>query len=191
MKNLVELGEFLHAQARYAAPDQIRELYIKLVRKVSDAGAADWKKGAKAKQIKNADLIVWLQRLLEEAVHPRISGAKGARRKMKSAGIAPDSIETAVKERDFYLKEILAPIYLQVIDRRLVESEVAALLQTLRAQLDAGVLPDSGPDFHSLCLTRLGELSCRLPAHPPLAFVHGCMYNITERCLHRFRRATA
>jgi hypothetical protein len=190
-KNLVELGEHLHAQGQYAAPDQVRELYAKLVRKVSDAGAAKWHGGGKAKQIKRADLIAWLLRSLEEVLHPGRSGGKVARRKMKTAGIAPDTISAAMEERDLYVKEILSPKYLQANDRRFVEGEVAALLQTLRAQLDAGFLPDSGPGFHSLCLTKLDDLSRQLPVRPPLAFVHGCMYNITDRCLHRFRRAMA
>lgn len=102
-------------------------------------------------------------------------------------------IQTALEQRMYYREEVLKSQYLKITDRKRVEQEVAALLLNLRAQLDAGLLPDSGIEFHNHCLQALAQLRSTLGVVTPplLAFLHGCMYNIADRCLHRFRRASA
>jgi hypothetical protein len=75
----------------------------------------------------------------------------------------------------------------------MIQGEVQAILQVLKSQLDNGTLPDDGVQFHGLCLAELDRLRNELPLNPKpsVAFLQGCMYNVTGRCLHRFRRITA
>jgi len=128
---------------------------------------------------------------LENLIRPVIlGGGKSIQEKMARAQIPQDTIETAKEQRRRYREESLKPQYLMTRDIRLIDDEVTAALQDLRAQLDAGTITDIGVQFHARCLQRLTELHDQLPISPKpsLAFLHGCMYNIVDRCLHRFVR---
>jgi hypothetical protein len=111
---------------------------------------------------------------------------------LEEAGLPVDVIDAALELRRDYRKESLTPKYTDDAGRELIEGEVSAILLTLRSRLDAGNLEDSGVKFHSRCLDELNNLHGTLPPtpRPPLAIVCGCMYVITDRCGHRFRRAT-
>ena len=114
------------------------------------------------------------------------------KRKMEHAKLPPDTVLTAIQQRNLYRQEVLAPKYFDVEDRPFVEGEVVAALQDLVAQLDAGTLPDSGIQFHARCLGALKMLQETLPLEkrPSLSFLQGCMYDVTDRCRHRFLRYT-
>jgi hypothetical protein len=121
---------------------------------------------------------------------PATSGT-ALKEKMADAGIIDTEIESAIESRRRYVLERLSPQYLSLSEQEHIEAEVAAILHTLRSQLDAGSLPDSGIQFHAKCLCELQELQKKLSTSSrpvPLAFLIGCMYNIADRCLHRFRR---
>jgi hypothetical protein len=67
---------------------------------------------------------------------------------------------------------------------------VKSELLTLRALHTAGTLSADGPSFHALCIQRMDEINQQRPAdvEDHSAFLKGCMYDITDRCLHRFAR---
>ena len=128
-----------------------------------------------------------------EAGSPNIGATEKLDAKMRRALLAHDMIGLAIEQVRYYRGEQLRPKYLPLDHQRLVQAEVSAILQGLKSRLDNGKLPDDGVQFHDLCLDELQKLRDRLPVtpKPPLAFLQGCMYNITGRCLHRFRRVTA
>ena len=75
-------------------------------------------------------------------------------------------------------------------DISFVEGEVVAILHGLLSQLDAGVIDKKGIEFHALCLNKLDKLkTSQKHISLSLFFLYGCMYNITDRCSHRFIRA--
>jgi hypothetical protein len=74
-----------------------------------------------------------------------------------------------MEQRSHYRREVLAPKYLDVESRPLVEQEVVATLQDLVAQLDSGQLPDSGIQFHARCLSALKTLQQMLPLEVGIA----------------------
>jgi len=90
-----------------------------------------------------------------------------------------------------YRRRSLSPKYQQAQDRPLLDAEVAAILHALKVKLDSGALPDNGPKLLALCLEKLEKFQGRFhPSQRPLlADLHGSMYAIVDRCLHRFRRA--
>ena len=114
-------------------------------------------------------------------------------RKMKSANLPQDAIIAAHESRNRYRLQGLLDRYSEPQAHRSVEAEVVARLNTLRARLDAGDYADDGPSFYKLCLDDLEALQKAGPDSEKLslAFLHGCMYNITDRCGHRFRRVTS
>jgi hypothetical protein len=191
--NLLKLGRILHAKGLSLAPDQADELYTKLLKKVWDASRADPRIEPLKKRIAREEFEKWLASVASEIGLPSAGATTKLHDKMHGASLAPDVIETAVEQIRHYRGEQLRPKYLRLDDQQLIQGEVTALLQRLKSRLDDGELADNGVRFHHLCLEELERLRDQLPLtpKPPLAFLQGCMYSITGRCLHRFRRVTA
>ena len=192
-RNLRRLHQAIHSLGYVVAPDQLDEIYMRIVRKAWDAATARFRKAPNEKKIRRDDLIIWLRARLDQMLHPAQAPGKRLEVKMKSALLPDDAVMTALEHRSHYLREILSPKYLDVGHRSVVEAEVSASLLALRARLDAGELNDNGVQFHYRCLQQLEQLP--LPNQSstkiPKSFLFGCMYNITDRCLHRFMRAEA
>lgn len=193
-KALLKIREILEAKGTFLAGDQIAEVYGRLLRKVWDAARVDYRVDAAAKRITKRDMEDWFEKIVNEISYPASSGTGTTmQRKMEAATLPRDIIEAAHEERRHYREEALRPQYLSITDRKLIEREVLAALQRLKAQLDNGKIPDAGPVFHAICLHKLEELQRDLPlkTKPPMFFLQGYMYSVADRCLHRFRRATA
>ena len=192
-QNLLELQALIEKDGEPLFRDQLEELYSGLLSKVRAAASARWDIDPSTKKIVRDDLLGWFQATVTVLRHPVAPGSgKTLQGKLEAAGLPVDVIEAALGLRRDYRKESLTPKYTNDAGRGLIEGEVSAVLLTLRSRLDAGNLEDSGVKFHSRCLDDLGDLHGTLPLtpRPPLAIVHGCMYVITDRCGHRFRRAT-
>jgi hypothetical protein len=191
--NVLKLFNILHQRDTYLAMDQVRELYARLVRKVWDASRVDGRIYPLKKRILKADLASWLQTVVMQVSAPSAGVATKVREKLTKASLASDMIDSALEQRMYYREEVLNPKYLHLDDRKLIDREVAALLHTLKSRLDNAKLEDNGVTFHDLCLSELQRLREELPINPkpPMALLVGCMYSITGRCLHRFRRVTA
>lgn len=192
--NLDKLRRLVEQRGGYLFSDQLDDLYATILTKVRTAATADWGVDPSQKKLTKQAITDWFDKELARRLHsvPALGGT-ALKAKMEQAGIAPAEIESSLETRRHYLAERLRPQYLSLSERDHVEGEVTATLHTLRAQLDAGVLPDSGVEFHANCLAALQALQGRLSTSRPvpLAFLIGCMYSIADRCTHRFRRATA
>lgn len=188
-----KLRLFLENRGDYPPQDLLEELYGKLLSKVNDAASAPFAPDPGLKRIDRSSFIEWFEKTLNDALHP---GAKGSGKKMQEkmelAGIPSDSIEMAHEQRRYFRSVFLEPKYLKTNGRDFILQEVGARLHKLKAQLDSGDLVQSGPEFHSHCLNELEEY-CRslITENPvPLSMLYGCMYNVVDRCLHRFMRAS-
>ena len=192
-KNILVFAQYLALQGEFVAPDQVEELYMRLVAKVADASRADWKIDLEKKRIRRDALVPWSANVVQEAVHPGSKGSKKLRAKMKKAMLPNDSIDSAMEERARYREEMLAQRYFTSTEYRAIEGEIVSLLHSLRTQLDSGGCDDPGVAFHARCRSTLESFRESLPTdrRPHVSFVHGCMYDITDRCTHRFIRATA
>lgn len=191
-ENLLKLSRLVEAEEEHLFSDQLDEWYQILLTVVHNAALARWRDDPERKKFKKANFVIWFRRELTQMVHPTvIGGGRLVREKMARANLPTDVIATANDQRRRYREETLKQQYLKTRDMRLVEDEVIANLHALRSQLDAGIITDSGVEFHARCLQRLSDVRSELPLSipPPLVFLHGCMYNIVDRCLHRFVRA--
>jgi hypothetical protein len=170
--------------------DQTIELYNKLVRLVFDAALAT--KPAD-KKLKKADVLEWITRTANALAYPATVGGTRMVEKMKAANLPGDAIQAARDTRWIYLRRMLTERYSSPNEYRQVEVEVVAHLNGLRAKLDSGALTDDGPAFHHRCLEKLEHLHASHPSAGKLGlgFLQGCMYNVTDRCGHRFLRVTA
>ena len=192
-KNMLTLRQLVEGRGDFLAGDHYEDIYSQLLTKVQDAALADWRLHPEKKKLDRSRLLSWFGQTVAEAAHPATAGTgKTLSKKMKRARIPSDAIETAISLRQHYRRAALQPRYADhgVLD---VQGEVEAVLQALRAELDADVEDDSGRGFHARCLQRLEELHSNWPqsSRPPLRILQGCMYDITDRCPHRFQRATS
>jgi len=192
-RNILAFGRYVASHETFVAPDQIEELYMGLVGRVADASRADWRIDQEKKRIRRAALVSWVAGVVQEAMHPGSKGSRKLRTKMNKAMLPKDSIDSAVEERARYREEMLAQRYFTSTEYRAIEGEIVSLLHSLRAQLDSGICDDPGIVFHARCRSALESFRESLPTdrRPHASFVHGCMYDITDRCTHRFIRATA
>lgn len=189
-KAVRKLRRFLEEQGFFPAEDQLGEIYRRLTGRVYRAGLADYKIKPLEKRINKAELTEWLIKITNEALHPALKGTNKMIEKMKLARLPDDTIEAAREQRRFYREEVLRPKYLNLTERNLVEAEVLSILQRLKSKLDTGAISLSGSEFHEKCLEQLDGLRQNLPlaSRIPLFILHGSMYDIVNRCLHRFRR---
>lgn len=194
-ENLVKLDGILHRESVLLAPDQKKELYVKLTQKVLDASLASGKTHKEQKRIKAADLHTWLLQQATEMAKPASAGRSDVLEgKLKDAGYqsGTDEIEAAKEQRRNYRIELLRPRFLDVSDRAVVELEVQARLCRLKSQLDNGEFPDTGVQFHARCLKELEAMRDHLPTQkkPLVGLLYGLMYDIMNRCQHRLVRVS-
>ena len=181
------IGEFL-------ARDQIEELYAKLLAMVKAAAEADWVH-VETKKIHRSKFIQWFTQMIHMAAHPgQIKAGANLKRKMDLADLG-NEVQTAANLRRRYRESILQPQYISPPDRALVEGEIEAVLHKLRSDLDTQAILDNGPLFHSRCLTEISKIRSELEKSnviervPLEHLMIGFMYNLTDRCPHRFTKA--
>ena len=186
--NLLALQQLAESLGSPLFSDQVEELYQQILRKAQDAACADWNVDPNKKKFMKEGFCVWLKKTIQIIAHPASSRTgKRMREKMEAAGLPPDYVESAHTARQAYRKYLLHPTYQKLDDLSLIESEIVSILHRLRSELDAGFISDRGIQFHARCLSALEEVRSRSSSDIPIFFFHGCMYNITDRCLHRFQ----
>ncbi len=192
--NLLKLERVLDIAGQYLAPDQRRELYDRLFRRVQDASLACGRMQKTAKRLLASELRVWLLSQANAILHPVQAGTSTLlEEKLAAAGVDATSVEVAKEHRRRYLRDVRQAKYLSVDDRDFVEGEILARLHRLKTCLDAGELADDGLQFHSRCQQEIlairESLSCN--PKPPEATLFGYMYDVMNRCMHRLVRASA
>lgn len=161
------------------------ELYKKIVKLAFDAALSETGNG---KKLKRVAVLKSIGEWAEALAHPAPVGGTRVTAKMRAANLSEETIDAANRTRFHYRRSMLTDRYSAPNEYNRVEGEVVAHLNTLLNRLDTGELADNGPQFHMRCQTKLEELYQDDPAAKKLglAFLHGCMYNITDRCSHRF-----
>jgi hypothetical protein len=195
--NLLRLKRIVEATGEFLASDQVGELYAKLLATAKSAAEADWGDRGERRKFTKATFIKRFDEILVSVAHPSQANPAGTNltRKLTEAKLLHE-VETAASLRRRYREAVLSPKYMSNPDRSIVEGEIEAALHRLRSGLDMGSLPDDGPEFHSTCLNAIARVRLELEnsSHvkdiPPDSWMIGFMYNLADRCPHRFRRAS-
>lgn len=176
--------------SHYLFSDQLEEIYNKLLQKVHNVAAPEKQASIEEKILKRDDLYQWLKKAIELQSSPSAIGSDALKKKMNNAKIPEASVSMAVEQRRRYREERLSPKYLSLLDMEKVEGDIAAKLHQTLAGLDAGEINESGVQFHSRCLNIIQGLhdSLSRTIQAPLYFFQGYMYDLTNRCLHRYAR---
>ena len=190
-KNQLTLSRAVKSLGSFLYPEQLEDLYNQILTKVARAAATRHDQDPAAKKIIRADFLAWLRDRVSRLEYPVPPGSgKVLASKMRQAGIAEDVIEEAIEQRRLYRMDLLTPQYQEPDYRRTVDRGVTGVLHLLKSNLDAGLIEDSGVGFHAACLAKLCELreAMDVTPKPDMVFLFGHMYNVTDRCGHRFRR---
>lgn len=159
--------------------------------KVKAAGAARWMPEPDKKIISHAEIRQWWERRLRELADGvgQVSGGK-LRQKLIDANLE-ELVDLASDLRREYSATLRTTSYMPEDDRSRLQRRVKSEMLVLRSGLMAGTFDLDGPTFHALCLERLEEIKAEFGAGQMdlSAFLQGCMYDITDRCLHRFAKA--
>lgn len=188
----MKLSRLLAPKGMTLFPDQLDNLYSHILAKARDAATADWGARPSDKKIYKECMTRWLSSYLESIrSQPTMAGVR-LKDKLSRAGIAEGDISASLMSRQRYLSERYRPQYLKLSDLSHLGDEVSAVLQGLRAKLDSGEIADHGIEFHAQCLKAIEQLQQRhSELKPPLSVLQGCMYDIADRCVHRFRKESA
>ena len=189
--NLLLLQNFVTQKiGEHLAPDQANKVYEKLLRKVHNAAAPEKRSNPNKKILKKAEFLEWLKKIVNQQLYPSTIGNDALRQKMGAAKLSPTAISTAIDQRRRYRKERLSPTYLSLVDIERIEGDVTAEMHQAFSKLEAEEINDTGPQFHTRCLDILKELkkTHSFSVDTLLSFYQGYMYDITNRCLHRFSR---
>jgi hypothetical protein len=189
--NLVVILTLSARQGLPLLPEQANMVADGLRQWAWDAGRAKWIPDRALKIITRSALKAWWDNRLHEIVNGAASPSGGKLAgKMQEAQLEADQLNMALDLRRDYAGLIRTPRYMDEIDVQSLQRRVKSELASLRGRHVAGQLNIDPPAFHALCLERMDALNSERPqgAEDRSAFLKGCMYDITDRCLHRFTR---
>jgi hypothetical protein len=189
--NLLALVSIAHRENRPIFVDHGQILLEELRGWAKEAAAARWEPDRDRKIVLRSTLRAWWERRTTEILTgaATLSGDK-LREKLAAAGGTEELISMAVELRRVYADSVRTPRYMAEADKQRLQALVKSELMSLRSSYAARQIDMSGLEFHSLCLQRLDELNRDRPSgtEDRGAFMKGCMYDIADRCLHRFSR---
>lgn len=190
--NLLSLRAFFDNNFIFLAPDQILDIYRKIVLKAYDAAKADFYLNKEAKRLATAAFHKWLLEECDKAQHPApISGETRLSAKLKKAGLT-NYTDTATRQRIFYATRSRDPKFFQTFDKHAIEAEAESALSLRKLKLDRGDY-QSSIDFLIDCISDLKSIDDRVVDHITglNPYLEGFMYNMANRCLFRFARESA
>lgn len=188
-KNKLALRRLLDKQGYYLVSDQLDEIYLGLVARVKAASESVWARDPSKKTLERGDLHSWVLNKADQYLNTAKEGGKLAR-KLTDIGLGETDILGASELRLLYLSEQRKPTYMTPERSKRLSSEVKARLHLLRIRLLNGALQLTGLEFLERCTQELEDLRHRLgdPA-PDASYMQGAMYDIANRCLHRWDKA--
>jgi hypothetical protein len=158
---------------------------------VKRAGAARWRSKRDEKIVTRSQICSWFDRRLAELCSGVASPSGGKlASKMEEAGISEEQVRMAIDLRLNYAKVVRTSRYMTTKNADKLQLRVKSELASLRARMMASQLQLDGQGFHLLCLERMDATNSerRSDTDDQSGFLKGCMYDITDRCLHRFSR---
>lgn len=172
-------------------PDQGLLLLEELRAKVKKASDALWDPDPKVKMFVRGEMLAWWKKRIAELHSGATTQSSGKlREKMQDAGIDETQIRLAIELRREYASIVRTRKYMADYELKALQQNVKAELVQLQSRLFGGDLKLDGKSFHLKCLANLDGLDVarKLGTASRKGFMVGCMYDITDRCLHRFNR---
>jgi len=188
--NKIKLDETLKYLDSVLLPDQRNELYQKLLAKIKDASTDDINIKPDCYKIKRSELMMWIIEQVRNFRTPD-GGTHKLEKKLIDANLRA-YVVNAKSLKWNYRTQRLKNDYSQSSNYSRLENEIETALYQLIVSLDNDNNHKTGIDFHNECL-RFVEGICKKREYEklPQNIGIGYMYDLTNRCLHRFMKAEA
>lgn len=191
--NLIRLLKLGYREGKPLLPEQVEQLLEEMRMWAKTAGALKWRSGRDRKIITREELRLWWETRTNQILVGASSPAGGKlAEKLKEAHLPGDIIALAIELRLHYSAAARTARYMNSLEEERLRFQIKSVVISLRARFVAGQIPGDGVAFHAMCLQELDALSRRASVSPDgedrAAFIKGCMYDITDRCLLRFAR---
>jgi hypothetical protein len=192
--NLVRVLKLSEKDDHALLPEQAELILDELRGRAKAAGDAKWASGKGNKIVERDHLREWWESRLQQ-IKEGSSNASGGKLagKMASAQLPETMIRLAKELRRDYSSVSRISRYSPAEEDDGLRSRVKAKVQSLQSSLFSGDLDLNGVKFHDLCLKEMDQINKERPKGTPdrSAFLKGCMYDIADRCLLRFERASS
>ena len=186
--NTLELDRYLCQRGFVLLPEHREEHYKRLLQLVHEAAAARWDTTPGSKKITRAAFEAWVDRAARDFLFPS-TGEAGGRlaRKMKRAGLTAEVILLAEEFRLAYRRESLEEDFVAPSPHQRFIEDLRYNLHRRLVTLDSGQV-EPGSSFLAQCLDTVQAVYAKHSAGIEVqeTFAAGCMYDMTERCTHRF-----
>lgn len=189
--NLRSILQLAHKDGWKIVYEQADTLLTELLSWVKAAGEARWEPDRAKKIILRREIVAWWERRRRELVEGASESAGGKlKAKLEDIGAEDTQIAMAVDLRRRYGAEVRTPRYMEDSQIERLQVLVRSKMATLRSSYVAGEIDPTGQTFHALCLKEMDEAGVTedVAGTDTTGFLKGCMYDITDRCLHRFSR---
>jgi hypothetical protein len=191
--NFSRLLRFASTDGRTLLIEQVEILLDELRHWAKTAGEALWEPDRCVKIVTREQLRSWWERRTAEIIEG-VSAASGGKlaTKMRVAALTDDQVQMAIDLRRDYARTVRTSRYMEEDEAQRLQRRVKSELASLRARFVAGHISLDSTGFHSLCLDRMDAINAERTSgtEDHSAFLKGCMYDITDRCLHQFVRPT-
>lgn len=168
---------------------QLDDLYQKLLLIVKNASTIDLNDYPEKNKVTKKDLLKTIREYIKEMKEPK-GLVKGLKEKIKKANLPDDYAKNAGKFREMYIKRRYEVDYMESDWLSDLEGEVMDKLMSLKGELDSGQI-EGGLNFHQHCYKEVKKIATSerfINKDVPKYIIVGLMYQITNRCLHRFHK---
>lgn len=187
--NKISLEVALNTLGRPIFSDQRDEIYQKLLSYCQAASSGDIKTIPDCYKILREKFIEWLTTTIDSLYTPTAGLTKLEEKLKKAKNVPDDYIANAKQSKWDYIKKRLNNDYIQPSDLHDLESEVHGALYQMKIALDNDEVDEE--NFHKLCLNKLNEIRKSKQfkdKNIPEYLILGYMYDLTSKCIHRFRK---
>lgn len=186
--NHQSLSRVLHNMGEPSDPDAVRYIYENLRTLAKDTAELPLDK-YKSKRISQDQLIKIIKAWIQP--YPGAHQNERLEQKLTAAGLDVTCLEVAKDQRRFYLMRKRTSAYLTTDQTEEIDHNVLDVLHKLRSTLDSGEVAEDGVKFHDRCLKAVSDIGIpHVETNKSISggYLSGCMYEITSRCRHRFKK---
>ncbi|WP_116126440.1 dsDNA nuclease domain-containing protein [Lewinella sp. IMCC34183] len=185
--NILRFEDLLNSMGYSCNIDQRKQMYDNFLGLVRDASTEDLNERPDAFKINRIRLQNWLK---EEAdLLYSLGRLSKLSEKMRDANIPDDIIRSANYMRVKYKNDRMTTTYVSQENYTDLENEIEFFLHDALTKLSSGKLQLSGMEFYDYCLDGVKRISGTFSLKNAKFVGVGYMYDITNRCMHKFHVA--
>ena len=169
-------------------PDQARAIARDLLVIVKDASSAPCQPDLSEKIITRDWLLNWWQQRFQQLLDGASTAAGGMlRSKLNDALVSEDTIQLAIEQRRRFAELRRNRGYLELDDPERMIDRIGVRAAQLQMNADVLDKAPTGQEFHQQCVDAVDAIANDF-GDDLQTFARGGLYDIADRCLHRFRR---